>query len=220
MAGARAVMTGLASEAAVRTLRSLTIVVVAGVVGAPMLSATIPLGPRRFPAFPLRGRRDVAKSRTSWRRLLARAEARLSKAYQLLGRGLEDEAGEEAWRATIDALNALAVALWGYEIHSHEGLGKLVGKLYEHGIVDVRVEFGNAVSLHKNYYHPWMDRTTVEANIGQVRRLIEKVEKVIKQSIEEKLVPPFTLNVEVLTKLLEQAARPLEAIHRIIKALP
>ena len=87
-------------------------------------------------------------------------------------------------------------------------------------MVDVRVEFGSVVSLHKNYYHPWMDRATVEANIGQVRRLIEKVEKAIEQSIEEKLTPHFTPSVEALAKLLEQIARPLETVHGIIKALP
>ena len=182
-----------------------------------MLAAAILPGPKRFPLFPLRGRRDVARSRVGWRRLLVRAEARLSKAYQLLERDLEDEAGEEAWRATIDGLNALSVALWGYEIHSHEGLGRLVGKLYEHGIVDVRVEFGNAVSLHKNYYHPWMNRATVEANLGQVRRLIEKVEEAIEQNIEERLVPLFTPRLEELARLLEQIARPLETLHRIVK---
>ena len=99
------------------------------------------------------------------------------------------------------------------------GLEKLVGKLYEYGIADVRVEFGNAVSLHKNYYHPWMDRATVEANLGQVRRLIEKMEEAIERNVEERAVPPFIPDTKTLARLLEQIVSPLETVYRTLRTL-
>lgn len=147
---------------------------------AEMLQRPLVMRVRHLYRFPLLSRRGVVEASRSWDFFLGRAKARLAKAYKLLREGLEDEAGEEAWRATIDAVNALAVVLWDVEIRSHEVMSKLVGKLKEMKIVDITVEYGNADSLHGNYYHPHLDPITVEANINQVERLIEKIEATIK----------------------------------------
>ena len=133
--------------------------------------------------FPFKGRRDVGKSDKDCRFFLTRAEARLAKTYRLLlFENLEDEAGEEAWRAVVDALNAISVALWGYELYSHHVLGMLVEKLKEMDIVDIRGEYGNAVALHKNFYRPvgMGGKLTIEANIRRVERLIVKIRETIE----------------------------------------
>ena len=128
-------------------------------------------------------KRGFIESEKDPKELIRRARKRLLKSYNLLAEGLEDEAGEEAWRAVVDALNAVAVIVWGREVKSHDGLYKLVEKLAEEKLLDVTVEFGNAVSLHKNYYDPNFGVLTVVSNINQVKRLIYKVEDFINKSI-------------------------------------
>ena len=154
----------------------------------------------RIPDFPLKGRSDVVIAETRWELRLARAKSRLSKAYKLLSEGLEDEAGEEAWRACIDTVNALSTALWGYEVRSHHGISKLVDKLKEVGIIDITTEYGNAESLHNNYYDPHFGKMTIESNIRQVERLIDKVEDAIKKYIGIKLIPRLTLIPEIISE--------------------
>jgi len=163
------------------------------------------------PKFPLPYARGVIKSTKPWYLYLNRARARLAKAYRLLNKGLEDEAGEEAWRATVDAINALALALWNVEIRSHETLSKLVGKLKDMNIVDITVEYGNASSLHHNYYQPYMDAITVKANINQVQRLIEKIDRAIKSTIsrvEETIQPALVLILGFIKILKEISTCP------------
>jgi len=139
-----------------------------------------------IPEFPLKRERGVIKAREDHRTLLRKAHTGIVKAYKLLNKGLEDEAGEEAWRAAINAINALSVALWNYQIVSHYTLSKFVDVLKEENIVDILVEYGNASSLHQNYYQPHFGRKTVEANIRQVQRLIEKIEEAIYKYRERK----------------------------------
>ena len=141
--------------------------------------------------FPLAHRSDVVKTDMDWSFYISRAKARLAKAYSLLSKGVEDEAGEEAWRATIDALNAVSTALWGYEVRSHSGLSKLVDELYRLRIVDVRTEYGNAASPHKNFYQVHLGRLTVSACINRVKELIEKIEAAITDLVERREVLPW-----------------------------
>ncbi len=127
---------------------------------------------------------------------LARARSRLGKAYKLLDEGIEDEAGEDAWRACMDVINALVTALWGYEARSHYGISKLVDKLRELGIVDITTEYGNVSSLHGNYYDPHFGKVTIESNIRQVERLVNKVEEAIRKYVE----PEVTLKPALIHK--------------------
>jgi len=143
--------------------------------------------------FPLAHRSDVTKATRDWEFYLSRAKARLTKAYLLLSKRKEDEAGEEAWRATVDALNAISVALWNYEIRSHYGLSKLVEELHRLKIVDIRAEYGNAIALHKNFYHIYLDPQIVEANINKVKELIDKIENTIINLTEDVKALPWTI---------------------------
>jgi len=148
--------------------------------------------PRLTIPFPLAHRSDVVKATKSWEFYLSRAKARLTKAYLLLNEGKEDEAGEEAWRATVDALNAISVALWNHEIRSHNGLSKLVEELYRLKIVDVTVEYGNATTLHKNFYHIHLGPQVVKACINKVKELIDKIEYTIISLTEDIKAPPWS----------------------------
>jgi len=147
--------------------------------------------PKFMISFPLTHRSDVIRMTKDWSFYISRAKARLAKAYSLLSMGVKDEAGEDAWRATVDALNAISVALWGYEIKSHYGLSKLVDELYRLRIVDVRTEYGNAASLHKNFYQVYLGRLTVGACINRVKELIDKIEKAITDLVEEEGALPW-----------------------------
>ncbi len=130
--------------------------------------------------FPLRKwRRGYRRSFRNPLMLLKRARQRVFKAYNLVSSGLHDEAGEEAWRAAHDAINALSIHLWGYEIRSHAGFAKVVDELAKNKILDITVEYGNATSLHSNFFDPILGEETVKANITQVERLISKIEAFI-----------------------------------------
>ena len=134
---------------------------------------------------------------------LNRAANHLSKAYSLYFNDIEDEACEEAWRATVEALNVLSTAFWRRRIISHKGLGIFVDWLYEEAIVDIRVEYSNATSLHAHYYQlDYLSRSTIYANIQQVDRLISKIKDIYFRSISELSnylgVIPIKLPVPVL----------------------
>lgn len=128
---------------------------------------------------------------------MKRAYKHILKAYKLLGEGIEDEACEEAWRATIEALNAIAVELWGKRIRSHKGLALLVDWLAESGIVDIRVEYGNAGSLHTHYYTlEQLGVSTIRSNILQVEKLIAKIQDALlelKEQREIQLIPQLPI---------------------------
>ncbi len=128
----------------------------------------------------LQGRRDVAAAGEGWGVRLARARARLAKAWRLLGEGVGDEAGEEAWRAAVDAVNAAAAAAWGVEARSHRALKLMVAELYRIGL-DIRSEFGVAEALHNNYYDPGHPPETLQAMIANVERLVDKVEEWVQR---------------------------------------
>jgi len=134
--------------------------------------------------FPLKKRVDVIKSSKDWKDLILQAKLKLTKAYKLLYQGIIDEASEEAWKSVVDSINALCIALWSYEVKSEYALSSIVGKLKELNIVDVTTEFGNAFSLHTNYYNSRFDKYIVEANIKQVEKLITKIEKVIERFMQ------------------------------------
>ncbi len=140
----------------------------------------------------LRGRRDVAPSRVELGVRLVRARARLAKAWRLLAEGVGDEAGEEAWRAAVDAVNAAATAAWGVEARSHAALRIIVAELYRLGL-DIRSEFGVAEALHQNYYEPGHPPETLKAMIANVERLVDRVSNwvaVLRGEWAPPLLPP------------------------------
>jgi len=67
----------------------------------------------------------------------------------------------------------------------------LVDELYRLRIVDVRTEYGNAASLHKNFYQVHLGRLTVSACINKVRELIDKIEAAITDLVERREVLPW-----------------------------
>jgi HEPN domain-containing protein len=131
----------------------------------------------------------LEKAEESPESLLVRAAARIEKAKLLLGKGADDEAGEEAWRAVVDAINAAASALWGVVAKSHKATSYLEGKIAEYiekvwgkrAADSFRTAYGSAESLHDNFYDPRFDAKTVEANIKQAERIIVMIGDLVKQ---------------------------------------
>jgi len=100
--------------------------------------------------FPLPTFPGLSDPEMGWVEYLSRAESRMSKAWALFAKELEDEAGEEAWRAVIDAVHAVTTLAWGKVVRSHAGLKRVVSLLEREGIVKIASEFGNVESLHTN----------------------------------------------------------------------
>ncbi len=167
--------------------------------------------------FPFRDMRGFSKAELHWRGYLLRARARLSKAYSLISKGLEDEAGEEAWRAAVDAVKAISALLWGLDPQSHQTIGKVVEELCKRGIVDITTEYGNAQALHRNYYEPYMGPVTVRSNIRQVERLIRKVESAVETySVYASLANTVA---KWVTEIVENTAKAVCSIPIGIKPL-
>ncbi len=132
----------------------------------------------------------IVRAEESPESLLVRAEARIRKAKLLLGKGAADEAGEEAWRAVIDAINAAAAALWGVAAKSHKATGYLVRKIADYiertwgreRANAFRSSYGNAESLHGNFYDPTFDAKTVEANIRQAELIISIARDIVRHT--------------------------------------
>lgn len=155
--------------------------------------------------------------------LLVRAHARIDKARMLLGRGIIDEAGEEAWRAVVDAINAGAAALWGVVAKSHKATSYLEGKIAEYlertqgrDVADaLRSAYGSAESLHNNYYDPRFDAKTVEANIKQAERILQIIKDVVRRShssrsldlyLEPAIAPHLLITSYILAGMREISA--------------
>jgi len=138
--------------------------------------------------------RGFVKAERSPEEHMAEARARLQKAYELL-KYAPDEAGEEAWRATLSLINAMSVYLWGIEAKSHKAVRHVKDKIAEfleaqgHARIAniIRVNFGNAQSLHENYYDPEDNIKTIKANIERV----EELEEITNMLIHGGLVSGF-----------------------------
>ena len=177
--------------------------------------------------FPFVGLSGVVDSDRDWLTYLNRAKARLTKARKLLMEGVYDEAGEEAWRATIDAINAATTYLWGKAVRSHYAMGQIVDKLKEMGFVDITSEYGNAGSLHHNYYEQFLGKESVRSNINQVERIIKKIEGAIRASIQEEtsaitaITRPLLLaTVRILMPLIHYARPQKRRIGVSVVQLP
>lgn len=165
----------------------------------------------------------IAKAEESPDSLLVRAAARIEKAKLLLGKGAADEAGEEAWRAVIDAINAAATALWGVAAKSHKATSYLEGKIAEYiervwgrrAADTFRSAYGSAESLHDNFYDPRFDAKTVEANIRQAERVVLIITNLIRQIQRQEplhyymkaIANPYFLITWLLADILEDITR-------------
>lgn len=90
------------------------------------------------------------------------------------------EASEKAWRATTQILKALATKE-GKPLRSHEELHKFIAELVKKtGDDELRILWGSAQSLHINFYEAWLPPELVQGYIDDVKKLIEKIESMLK----------------------------------------
>ena len=78
----------------------------------------------------------------------------------------------------MHALKAIAQGR-GWRHDSHRGLFTISRRLsQETEDPEIRTLFGVASSLHTNFYEGWMDSETVAGNVGDVKRLLDKLQGV------------------------------------------
>lgn len=91
------------------------------------------------------------------------------------------QASEKFWGAASQMIKALATER-GLGLRSHGELHAFVAKLEkESGDPDVRRLWQSATSLHQNFYENWLPPEMVEGNAEDVKKLIEKLRKLLKQ---------------------------------------
>jgi hypothetical protein len=160
----------------------------------------------------------LVKATESAESLLVRVSARMDKARSLLEKGVPDEAGEEVWRAVVDAVNAAATALWGVAARSHRAVDYLAGRVADYvektrgkALAEAfRSAYGNAKSLHSNFYEPGMDPKTVKANMRQAERIIRIVREIVSETrtpareFLRALVDPTNLMILLLSIVLSR----------------
>lgn len=119
---------------------------------------------------------------------LVEARRRLRLATSLVNSSPE-KAGEEAWLAFIDVVNALAHRLLGATTGDPESARRLrdrvAGVLEREGqkalAYEIRTVSGTAWALHLNYIEPGDSPETVRAGIERVKRLLEEVEPLVSR---------------------------------------
>ena len=105
----------------------------------------------------------------------------LSKKYmrdaeELLKKGDYVRASEKAWGAASQMVKAIA-AKNGLELRSHGELHEFVSKISrERGDEEIRKLWRSAIVLHQNFYENWLPEDMVVDSIGDVKRLIRKLE--------------------------------------------
>ncbi|MGB9759804.1 MAG: PaREP1 family protein [Thermoproteota archaeon] len=90
------------------------------------------------------------------------------------------QASEKAWGAAAQVVKAVA-AKRGLEIKSHKELHAFVAKLKEEsGDSEIRSFWQSAGMLHQNFYENWLPPEMVEENINDIKKLVEKLRKLLK----------------------------------------
>jgi len=90
------------------------------------------------------------------------------------------QASEKFWGAASQMVKALA-AERNMELRSHGELHTFVASLErESGDPEVRRLWQSATSLHQNFYENWLPPEMVEGNADDVKRLIEKLRRLLK----------------------------------------
>ncbi len=103
----------------------------------------------------------------------------LERAYAELEAGDLHQASEKGWGAAAQILKAVAEER-GWEHASHRLLIDVAGRLAnDTQSEEMRHGFNAASVLHINFYEGWLDRTTVEANLNEVRGFVTRAEALL-----------------------------------------
>ena len=87
------------------------------------------------------------------------------------------QASEKAWGAAATAVKAIAESR-GLEHGRHGDLWRTVRlAVRETGDREIRVAFSLAESLHTNFYEDWLEQEDVEDYLGEVERLVGKLNR-------------------------------------------
>ncbi len=107
-------------------------------------------------------------------------EKYLREAEELLRKGNHVQASEKAWGAATQIVKAVA-AKRGLEIRSHRELWEFVEKLAEETWdEELRRLWHIANSLHINSYEAWAPPQMVMSGIKDLKRLVDKLKKLVK----------------------------------------
>uniref|UniRef100_A0A7C5YWK7 HEPN domain-containing protein n=1 Tax=Ignisphaera aggregans TaxID=334771 RepID=A0A7C5YWK7_9CREN len=106
-------------------------------------------------------------------------EKYLREAEDFLSRKDYVQASEKGWGAATQIVKALA-AKEGRELRSHGELHKEVIRIVkETGDDEIRLLWQSAIALHQNFYENWLPLEMVEKNIGDIKKLVEKLKKLL-----------------------------------------
>jgi len=109
------------------------------------------------------------------------SEKYMKDAGELLTKRDYAQASEKAWGAAAQIVKALA-ARRGAVLRSHGELHREVVRIAEEtGDAEVRLLWQSAISLHQNFYENWLPPEIVERNIGDVKRLVEKLKRLLNR---------------------------------------
>ena len=102
----------------------------------------------------------------------------IEQAENELRRGDNLQASEKAWGAAAHAIKSVAERR-GWEHKSHAALFRAVRAISQMtGDPDIRMLFNSANSLHQNFCEGWLDDGYTAENIEDVKRLLDKLERV------------------------------------------
>ena len=100
----------------------------------------------------------------------------LTQAYEELAEGDFVQASEKGWGATAQMLKAIAQER-GWQHFSHRNLYQVLDLLrQETGDAELAVLFNAGSSLHVNFYANAYTGDTIEDNLRQVERFVERAE--------------------------------------------
>uniref|UniRef100_A0A7C5XGL0 HEPN domain-containing protein n=1 Tax=Ignisphaera aggregans TaxID=334771 RepID=A0A7C5XGL0_9CREN len=106
-------------------------------------------------------------------------EKYLREAEDFLSRKDYVQASEKGWGAATQIVKALA-AKEGRELRSHGELHKEVIRIVkETGDDEIRLLWQSAIALHQNFYENRLPLEMVEKNIGDIKKLVEKLKKLL-----------------------------------------
>ena len=103
------------------------------------------------------------------RRLIRQADDEFQKGDTL-------QASEKAWGAAAHALKSIAEQR-GWRHGRHRDLFPMIKRIVEEtGQTEIRALFNTANILHANFYENWLPDDMVEANIADVKNLLEALQ--------------------------------------------
>jgi len=105
----------------------------------------------------------------------------LHEGEELLAREEWVQASEKGWGAASQMVKAVA-ARRGKRLRSHGELNEYLDELCEE-TKDPELDklWGLATSLHQNFYESWLPPRSVIRRIGEVKKLVNKLDKILKQ---------------------------------------